>query len=70
MLPSDDGVGQAELKEEGLEDGELFTRSQAKTLRGQTESLRLPGGDGVWDSEGHIFHSRLSGSRHTHRHIM
>lgn len=67
MLPSDDGVGQGELEEEGLEDGDLFTRSQAKTLRGQTESLRLPGGDGVRDSEGHVRLSRLSGSTDTHR---
>ena len=68
VLPPDDGVGQAELEEEGLEDGELFTRSQTKTLRGQTESLRLPGGDGVWDSEGNILCSRLSGSSDTQRH--
>ena len=68
VLPPDDGVGQAELEEEGLEDGELFTRSQAKTLRGQTESLRLPGCDGVRDSEGHILCSRFSGSTDTHRH--
>ncbi len=61
VLPPDDGVRQAELEEEGLEDVDLLTRSQAKTLRGQTESLRLPGGDGVWDSEGHILPSRLSG---------
>lgn len=54
LLPSDDGVRQTELKEEGLEDGELFTRSQAKTLRGQTESLGLPGRDGVRDGQGQI----------------
>lgn len=62
VLPPDDGVGHGELEEERLEDGDLLTRSQAKTLRGQTESLRLPGGDGVWDSEGQIRCSRLSGS--------
>lgn len=50
VFPPDDGVGQAEFKEEGLEDLDFITRSQAKTRRGQTESLRLPGGDGVWDS--------------------
>lgn len=65
VLPPDDGVGHGELEEERLEDGDLLTRSQAKTLRGQTESLRLPGGDGVWDSEGHIRCSRLSGSADT-----
>ena len=62
VLPPDDGIGQTELEEEGLEDLELFTRSQAKTMRGKTESLRLPGGDGVWDSDGNILRSRLSGS--------
>ena len=62
MLPPDDGVGQAELQEEGLEDREVFTRRQAETLRGQTERLRLPGGDGVRDSEGHILRSKPSGS--------
>ena len=62
MLPADDGVWQAELEEEGLEDGDLFMRSQAETLRGQTEGLRLPSGDGVWGSEGHICCSRLSES--------
>jgi len=69
VLPSDDGVGQAELEEEGLEDRDLFTRSQAKTLRGQTERLRLPGGDGVWDCDGHILRSRLSGSAEAHKQI-
>ena len=65
MLPPDDGVGQAELQEEGLEDREVFTRRQAETLRGQTERLRLPGGDGVRDSEGHILRSKPSGSADT-----
>lgn len=64
MLPSDDGVRQAELEEERLEDSEVFTRSQAKTLRGQTERLRLPGGDGVGDGEGHILRSRFPGPIH------
>lgn len=68
VLPSDDGVGQRELEEEGLEDSELFTRSQAETLRRQTEGLRLPSGDGVWDSEGHILRSGLSGPTHAKRH--
>ena len=31
-------------------------------MRGQTESLRLPGGDGVWDSDWNILCSRLSRS--------
>lgn len=50
VLPSDDGVRHGELKEERLEDGERFTGSQAKSLRRYAESLRLPGGNGVWDS--------------------
>lgn len=58
MLPPNDGVGQAEFKEEGLEDGDLLARSQAKTFRGQTEGLRLPGGDGVWDGELHLLGAR------------
>lgn len=66
MLPTDDGVGKAELKEERLEDVDLFARSQAKTQRGQTESLCLPCGNGVWDSEGHILRSRPSESADTH----
>ena len=61
MLPPDDGIRQAQLKEKGLEDFDLFTRRQTKTLRGQTESLCLPSGDCVWDSEGHVLCSRLSG---------
>lgn len=68
VLPPDDGVRHAELEEEGLEDGDLFTWSQAKTVRGQTESLRLPGGDGVWDCVFHILSSRLSGSTNTETH--
>ena len=32
VLPSDDGVGEAEIQEEGLEDDQLFGRGQAKTL--------------------------------------
>lgn len=60
VFPPDDGVGQTELQEEGLEDGDLFTGGQAESLRGQTEGLRLPGGDGVWDGEGHILRSRVS----------
>lgn len=66
VLPADDGVRQAEFKEEGLEDCDLFARSQAKTLRGQTERLCLPGGDGVWGSVRLIHLSRLSGSTHAH----
>jgi len=60
VLPPDDGVGQGELQEEGLEDGDLLTGGQAETMGGQTESLRLPGGDGVWDGEGHVLHSGVS----------
>lgn len=56
---------QSEIKEEWLEDGDLLARSQAKTQRGQTEGLCLPGGDGVRDSEGHISYSGLSGSADT-----
>lgn len=68
VLPPDDGVGQSELKEEGLEDPDFFTWCQTKSLLGQTESLRLPGGDGVWYSEGHVLCSSLSGSTDTQRH--
>ena len=66
MLPADDGVRQAEFKEEGLEDCDFFARSQAKALRGQTERLRLPGGDGVWGSVRLNHLSRLSGSTQAH----
>lgn len=54
VLAPDNGVGQGELQEEGLEHVELHARSQTKAIRGQAESLRLPGGDGVWDSEGDV----------------
>lgn len=70
VLPTDDGVGQGELQEEWLEDLDFFTRSQTKTLRGQTESLCLPGSDGVWDSERHVLFSRLSASIQRHKHIV
>lgn len=60
VLPPDDGVGQGQLKEKRLEDGNLLTRSQTKTLRGQAEGFCLPGGDGVWDSVSHSLFSRLS----------
>ena len=69
VLPPNDGIRQTQLKEKGLEHFDLFTRSQAKTLRGQTESLCLPSGDCVWDSEGHVLRSRLSGWENTHKHI-
>lgn len=70
VLPPDDGVGHGEFKEERLEDFHFFTRSQTKTLRGQTESLRLPGGDGVWDSQGHAPFSIVSEAADTHKHIL
>jgi len=46
-LPTDDGVRQRELQEEGLENCQLSRRSETQTFRGQTEDLRLPRGDGV-----------------------
>lgn len=61
LLAADNGVRQAELQEEGLEHSDLLPGSQAKTLRGHTESLCLPSGDGVRDGEGHIRLSGLSG---------
>lgn len=54
VLSTDDGVGQGEFQEEGLEDSELHWRSQAEAARSQAECLCLPGGDGVWNCEGHI----------------
>lgn len=67
VLSADDGVGHAELEEERLEHFEDFTWSQTKTLRGQTESLCLPSGDGVWDLVLHIHSSRLSEIENTHK---
>lgn len=54
LLAAHNGVRQGELQEEGLEHSDLLPGSQAKALRGQTESLRLPGGDGVGGGEGHL----------------
>ena len=67
VLPSDDGVGEAELQEEGLEDDQLFGRGQAKTLLWQAEGLSLPGGDGVRDGDGHLLHTWLSAEREKER---
>ena len=47
LLSPDDGVGQRELQEEGLEDTKLSRRSHSQTSRGQTESVHLPSGDSV-----------------------
>lgn len=67
VLSADDGVGHVELEEEWLEHFEDFTWSQTKTLRGQTESLCLPSGDGVWDLVLHVHSSRLSELESTHK---
>lgn len=62
-LSTDDGVWQGELQEEGLENCELNWWGQTKALGGQAESLSLPGGDGVRDSERDLCFSRLSVKR-------
>ena len=60
-LPTDDGVWQGELQEEGLEDRQQSRRSQTETFGGQAECLSLPCGDGVRNSEGNLCGS--SGSK-------
>ena len=62
-LSTDDGVWQGELQEEGLENCELNWWGQTKALGGQAESLSLPGGDGVRDSDGELWLSRISVKR-------
>lgn len=61
LLPSNDGVGEGEIHEERLEHSDFLLRSQTETLGGQTENLRLPGGDGVWNGDGKNGLSRGSG---------
>ncbi len=58
-LPTDNGVRQRELQEEGLENCQLSRRSQTQTFGGQTEGLRLPRGDGVRNSDRNMSWSRV-----------
>ncbi len=62
-LPTDDGVRQGELQEEGLEDCQLNRRSQTETFGGQAERLRFPCGDGVRNLEGNSCGSSVAEER-------
>ncbi len=64
-LPTDDGVRQRELQEEGLENCELSRRSQTQTFGGQTEGLRLPRGDGVRNRDRNLSWSRVPVVQHS-----
>jgi len=63
-LPTDNGVWQGELHEEGLGGGQDSRRGQTKTFGGQAKRLRLPRGDVVRNLERNFYGASVSKGQH------